>query len=87
MENELYRQCLDQKEKEFESICGNCGECCGAKDDMCVNLMKTAEDTYICMYYDNRIGPQSTVSGKIFHCVSIREHISEQTLPPNCKYR
>jgi hypothetical protein len=78
---------LQEKKNVFEKVCKNCGDCCGANDDPCLNLKKGKEDTYFCKDYENRLGPQRTVSGKNFNCVLIREHIGKGTLRPNCSYR
>lgn len=86
MENVLYKKFLVEKELEFESICNRCGECCGSKDDPCRNLVKNHDGTFYCKDYDNRLGPQITVGGHKFNCVSIREHIRGKTLRQNCAY-
>lgn len=79
-----------QKEKleRFEGICKRCGECCGSQDgDPCVNLAKDAvTGKYNCKIYENRLGLQRTVSGKIFNCVPIRDVVRQDLLRPNCAY-
>ena len=75
------------KEKEFEDICIQCGQCCGSLDVPCRNLVKVSNEKYVCKDYENRLGRQKTVSGFTFRCVLIREHIANNTLRPNCPYR
>ncbi|MFQ5951989.1 MAG: hypothetical protein ACE5JK_01105 [Candidatus Omnitrophota bacterium] len=73
-------------DKKFEAICKRCGECCGASDDPCLNLVKTKDGLYFCKDYKNRLKEQKTVSGKTFRCVPIREHIEKGTLKSGCSY-
>ncbi|MBU1894519.1 MAG: hypothetical protein ABIH85_01040 [Candidatus Omnitrophota bacterium] len=88
MDSRRYEKYGMGMEKEFETRCSRCGECCGALDDPCRNLVKVESQAgWFCKVYDNRFGEQKTVSGKTFHCVSIREHIKNDTLRPNCAYR
>ncbi|MBL7072394.1 MAG: hypothetical protein ISS33_01285 [Candidatus Omnitrophica bacterium] len=88
MDSEKYKKCASEQEEKFESICLRCGECCGALDDVCVNLVKTKTgNRWFCKEYNDRFKLQKTVSGKSFRCVSIREHILNDTLRPNCAYR
>jgi len=87
MENTVYKQFLQEKDQKFESICKRCGECCGSLDDPCTNLQENGDGTYLCNGYDDRLGPQKTVSGNEFTCVSIREHIAHKSLRQNCSYR
>jgi len=87
VEEDKYHERLKQRNEYFEAICKRCGECCGAKDDPCQNLLKQKDGTYLCKIYDKRFSPQKTVSGKPFNCVSIRDHIAEKCLPPNCAYQ
>jgi len=72
----------------FEGICKHCGECCGSRDgDSCANLATdTATGKCFCMNYENRLGPQKTLSGKAFNCVTIREIAKHGHLRPNCAY-
>ena len=86
MDNYLYSRYLEGKEDEFEAVCINCGVCCGTEDDPCDNLRKNKDGKYFCINYLKRIGPQKTVSGKAFNCVSIKEHIRSRTLRPGCPY-
>ena len=83
----IYGLFQQDKAKEFEATCIRCGKCCGALDDPCRNLVMTGEDRYICRNYGKRFGPQLTMSGKQFNCVSIREHIAAGTLREGCGYR
>ena len=78
-----------QEMEKFEAICKNCGQCCGSQDgDSCTNMV--TDETggkYYCRIYENRLGPQKTVSGKTFHCIPIRDIIKWGTLRSNCAYR
>jgi len=87
MDNRKYYKLLQQKNFHFEKVCTRCGECCGASDDPCSKLVKQPDGTYFCKDYANRLGLQKTISGKSFHCVSIREHIEGKTLHEKCAYR
>ncbi|MFH1878658.1 MAG: hypothetical protein ABH883_07630 [Candidatus Omnitrophota bacterium] len=87
MENTQYEKYLLSGELQFEARCVRCGECCGAMDDPCANLVKLQDNTYYCRDYANRLGPQKTLSGVPFNCVSIREHIGKGSLRQNCAYR
>ncbi len=87
MEEHKYSDHATQQEKAFEAICKRCGECCGALDNPCRNLRKQADGKYVCAEYESRLGSQKTMSGFIFKCVSIREHIKNDTLRPGCAYR
>ena len=82
-----YSENLRDLESRFESVCKRCGLCCGADSDPCCNLVKLEDGTHFCDDYENRLGPQKTVSGKTFNCVSIREHITNDTLRIECAYR
>jgi hypothetical protein len=80
-----------QKQKDllekYEALCTRCGVCCGALgDDPCVNLVLDKDNKYFCKVYENRLGKQMTVSGKVFHCIPIR--ILRRTRPKfaNCAY-
>lgn len=87
MDSEKYKKYALDKEEEFESLCKRCGECCGSLDEPCQNLVKKDDGTFFCRDYENRLGPQKTVSGKAFNCVLIRGHVSRDSLRPNCAYR
>lgn len=87
MDDIAYTSYQDEKLKAFEADCKKCGKCCGAEDDPCANLISTNNDTYICKIYGSRLGTQTTVSGKKFICVSIRQHIAAGTLREGCGYR
>lgn len=82
-----YEKYTTDEEQKFESICKRCGECCGKMDDPCENLKKRDVDESFCAIYPDRFGQRKTVSGNTFRCVSIRDHITQQTLRPNCSYR
>ncbi len=69
---ELYQQWQKDRHEEWEAKCGRCGACCGAFDgDPCVHLQKDGTH-YYCDVYENRFGPQKTVSGRDINCVHIR---------------
>lgn len=87
MDDSRYAIYSQMREKEFESICTRCGECCGASDDPCTNLVRLEKDKYICKAYNSRFGSQKTISGNPFTCVPIRDHIKNDTLRANCAYR
>ena len=87
MDEKKYNNILESSELAFESLCKNCGECCGALDDPCKNLVKNENSKYSCKKYQERFGPQETLSGAQFNCVSIREHIKNDSLRMNCGYR
>ncbi|MFH1459761.1 MAG: hypothetical protein ABIG64_05240 [Candidatus Omnitrophota bacterium] len=76
------------KEKIFEDICQRCGNCCGLRDDPCLNLTLKDDGTYLCAVYENRSGRQKTCSGKFFECVPIRKILYENW-PRNwdCAYK
>lgn len=72
-EAESYQNWLSSKERETESLCLNCGACCGAFEDPCEHLVMTLEGKSHCRVYATRFGPQRTVSGKEFNCILIRQ--------------
>ena len=86
MDAAKYDNYLQDKEEDFEAICRRCGECCGADDDPCLSLVRKRDGTYFCNNYENRLEYQRTVSGKVFKCVSIRDHIAKGSLKPGCAY-
>jgi hypothetical protein len=56
------KYCIDAQ-KNYEDICVQCGICCGANDDdPCEHLEKIGPKKYFCKIYENRLGPQRTVS-------------------------
>ena len=87
MDARSYQEYMALKEVEFEGLCKRCGLCCGSADDPCEKLVSATDGKYYCMDYNNRLGQQRTVSGHVFNCVSIREHISKGTLRPGCAYK
>lgn len=88
MENEECTLYQEEQFERYESICARCGACCGAEDgDQCVNLAKAEDGKYFCKVYENRLGPQRTISGKSFHCIPIREVIMNTGDRSNCAYR
>ncbi len=80
-------QALLSLEKQYESKCLRCGKCCGRDTDPCVHLKKGEDGRYFCEIYERRFGWHSTVSGKRFRCVPIREVKRDGYLPPGCGYR
>ncbi len=86
MDSKTYDRYLKEKDEMFEVICRCCGDCCGANDDPCRNLVRLDDGTFVCEDYENRLGSQKTVSGKEFNCVFIREHIVNNSLRENCAY-
>lgn len=76
-EDNHYDQWLQAKSQEWEARCTRCGACCGALDDPCENLRKSAVGQYYCSVYDRRFGKWHTVSGKELNCVSIREKLQK----------
>lgn len=70
-----------------ESLCRQCGECCGAYgSDPCSNLVKRPEGGYYCKNYKDRLGVQKTVSGKVFTCVTIRDVQKRDIYYSGCGY-
>ncbi len=85
--NAYIKQLRDLGSRE-ETACHRCGECCGSVDgDPCSKLVKEPDGTYRCSVYSDRLGPQLTVSGKVFNCVTIREIKKYDALRPGCGYR
>ncbi|MBF0387650.1 MAG: hypothetical protein HQL20_07320 [Candidatus Omnitrophica bacterium] len=81
-------QWFSGKQSEWEARCHNCGACCGAFEDPCEHLHIGREGASTCLVYEQRLGPQRTVSGQIFNCVNIREK-SGQSWPGDhhCAYK
>lgn len=81
---------IKKQEEDFsqhEALCRRCGFCCGAEaGEPCINLKKDTAGRYFCAAYDNRLGPQTTVSGKNFTCVPIREVLSYAPPHDGCGY-
>ncbi|MFA7677134.1 MAG: hypothetical protein WCY34_03075 [Candidatus Omnitrophota bacterium] len=75
IKQESYQAFLQEKEKEWESLCRRCGACCGAYDDPCVHLKKNGDKTYYCEIYPDRLGLRKTVSGEEFRCVPVKRII------------
>ena len=83
----LYIDKQKKQSEQFECKCLRCGACCGAfEGDPCANLAKDEQGKYFCRNYDSRIGLQKTVSGKAFHCVSIRDVLNFSYVYPGCAY-
>lgn len=81
---------ITHQEKQFriyEDRCRRCGLCCGAEDgDPCINLVKNIDGKYSCKVYENRIGQQKTLSGKVFSCVPMKQVIMYSGTRPGCAY-
>ena len=83
----MYSQKQEESMQRFEKVCKRCGACCGSEDgDPCRNLVKQENGQFFCKTYENRLGPQETLSGNIFNCVVIREMIKRQVLRKDCAY-
>ncbi|MGB2660848.1 MAG: hypothetical protein WBD04_00490 [Candidatus Omnitrophota bacterium] len=87
MESKTYDRYLQERYDTFEAVCKRCGDCCGANDDPCRNLVRREDGAFFCNDYNNRLGLQKTASGKEFNCIFIREHITNGSLRPNCAYQ
>ena len=85
LQYELYKE---ETFSRFENVCRRCGECCGSRDGDPCRRLAVDEETgyYYCSVYDNRFGPQETVSGKVFTCVPIRQIMKMGHLRQNCAY-
>ena len=68
-----YLNYFKQKESEWESLCINCGGCCGAYDDPCVHLKKNNSGKSYCEIYEKRFGLKKSINGEEFNCVMIKE--------------
>ncbi|MBF0595121.1 MAG: hypothetical protein HQL22_09145 [Candidatus Omnitrophica bacterium] len=79
---------LSSKHHEWESLCRNCGACCGAFEDPCEHLHIGQEGKSTCLVYEHRLGPRKTVSGQSFNCINIRQKFG-QSWPGDteCPYR
>lgn len=86
MDEQKYNINIKKTREDFESLCKRCGACCGAGDDPCINLKRVNNGSFNCLTYGSHLGFQITISGKAFNCVSIREHIQNETLPKGCGY-
>jgi hypothetical protein len=87
MDDTAYTIYQNERLKAFEADCKQCGKCCGSQDDPCANLISFDSGKYLCKVYGSRLGTQTTISGKKFTCVSIRQHIAAGTLRDGCGYR
>ncbi len=86
MDSARYLDSQKEAQAEHEALCRRCGLCCGLYDnDPCRQLVKTGDGKYSCRVYEQRLGVQYTVSGKLFHCVPIRDFLNgERSF--NCAY-
>ncbi len=87
MGEQEYNRKLEEQFREHESLCKCCGMCCGLADgDPCDQLEEIGVGKYRCKIYDHRFGLQRTVSGKVFHCVPIRDNLKFESTYPGCAY-
>ncbi|MFA6216469.1 MAG: hypothetical protein WDL87_02300 [Candidatus Omnitrophota bacterium] len=87
MDEQEYARKLEEQFKEHEQLCRRCGMCCGLSDgDPCAQLADVGAGQYTCKIYDKRFGLQRTVSGKVFHCVPIRENLKFESTFSGCAY-
>lgn len=70
-------QWLSARNQQWEALCRNCGACCGIFEDPCENLRFGPDGSSYCAKYENRLGPQKTVSGRSFNCVNIRDKVGQ----------
>ena len=84
-----YDACQDLHEDRFEALCKRCGQCCGSTDgDPCRELRQDpVTQSYYCAEYAHRLGRHTTVNGKEFTCVPIRDVARRDGLRPGCGYR
>ena len=76
------------KQAFWESLCINCGGCCGAYDDPCKHLRRNSDGKYFCLIYDNRFGTRETVKGEKFDCVMVKEIIETHWINDHlCAYK
>jgi hypothetical protein len=86
MDSVAYEEYLREAFVKHDSLCRRCGECCGAGKDPCRNLAREENGMYKCLVYENRLGPQKTISGKFFTCVPIKDNIRTGFSNPTCIY-
>jgi uncharacterized cysteine cluster protein YcgN (CxxCxxCC family) len=86
MDDIEYSKKQEKDEAAFEALCKRCGACCGRDDEPCSNLAADSGGNYYCKAYDARIGPQTTINGCVFTCVSIREVLKYSLPCPGCGY-
>ena len=81
---------IEKQEKNLdrhEVLCKRCGFCCGASgEDPCSNLEKDDSGKYYCKTYNTRFGVQTTISGKTFNCVPIRDVLKRSFIYNDCGY-
>jgi len=86
MDDRAYEKYMEESFVKYDSACRRCGECCGVNNDPCTNLVSCGNGKYACCVYNKRLGPQKTISGKSFNCVSIKDNIRRGFCNPNCAY-
>jgi len=73
--------------QEYEALCKRCGKCCGAgTSEPCSNLAVYHDGKFYCKSYQNRLGMQRTVSGRVFTCVDIRDVLAKGIPHEGCGY-
>lgn len=87
MDGRAYFKKQEDYFSEHEALCKRCGRCCGVEtSEPCSNLKKSADGRYHCASYENRFGPQLTVSGRAFTCVPIRDVVRKGLPYEGCGY-
>ena len=86
MNRTAYESHLKETFIKYDSICRRCGKCCGTDNDPCVNLTLEENGKYKCLVYENRLGPQKTISKKFFTCVPIKDNIRTGFSNLTCAY-
>lgn len=86
MDDIVYSRHSKQLFKAYEGLCKRCGRCCGLENDLCAELVKQADGTYLCRDYQHRIGKHRTVGGNEFTCVEIRDHVALGYTIAGCPY-
>ena len=84
-----YSSWLAKSERDWESLCQNCGACCGVLEDPCEHLRKDSSGVCSCAVYDRRFDAEhKTLSGAPLRCVPIRGKL-HQSWPGDerCGYR
>jgi len=88
IDDHSYDQYWKACETQYEKRCRGCGAYCGAEDgDPCIHLyFDSVRKRFLCNTYENRLGKQKTVSGRVFTCVLIRDVRASGGLRPACAY-
>lgn len=87
MDRTAYSKRQDEYIREHEALCKRCGRCCGAgTEEPCSNLARDDSGKFYCKSYENRLGAQKTVSGRVFTCVQIRDVLTKGLPYESCGY-